>query len=159
MWKSLWQKIRQFDPLKPGMEHFLLICVILLMASVLLSQLFLGRGDTRASFTDIDQYEGTMVDSIHAAMTYGELELTLKDARPSNKIKILINGEVAQTFREPTMTFPVLENSLVEISGVDFASPFSVEVSRVSDNIDSGSLTQLVRVDKNIVIIGRILFH
>ena len=57
------------------------------------------------------------------------------------------------------MTFPVLENSLVEISGVDFASPFSVEVSRVSDNIDSGSLTQLVRVDKNIVIIGRILFH
>ena len=140
------------------LENVLSCTMVLLLFSMLLSQFFLVREETRTSFTNIENYEGKAIEHLAAAMQYGEIELSMVDARPSSKVKILVNGEAVSDFREGTVKLPVLENSLIEIDGSGYNGSFTVLFNAASDNINTSDINPKLLVNKNIEILGRILF-
>ena len=141
------------------LEKSLLYLFVSLLFSVLLSQTFLVRNDTREIFTQMDKYEGKAIKSIDNALVYGEIEFTLDTPRAGDKIKIMSNGSAAAVFNNATVRIPVLENSLIEIDATGYDGECNVTLNYLSDNIDDGCLAKTVKLNKNIAVVGKILFR
>lgn len=130
--------------------------LLLLLSILLLSQLVLTLPGGRAVLTDADNFEGIYKNGENPSATLAEITLTLIDAQPGSDIEILQNGQPIAIFYNENIKVTVSDNSVLEIDGRRVNKPFSVSVSGIPSNIDAENITDIVHVNSNISLIGRI---
>lgn len=136
-------------------EQALTIGLILLLAAVAVTQLFLLRPDTRAIFTnDVPQNEG---GGLRAANR--QAVITLETEQPEPGVFVVVNGVKKQSFIQKKVTIQVPEHSLIQISAEGVNHGISVAVTGLSDYVVRRNLNLNVEGEKNIFFIGRILFQ
>jgi len=84
---------------------------------------------------------------------YGEI--TLKTSIYTDDVFVLQNGEPIAAFLNSTVTFPVRNNSVIEIDGSRFKKSFDVTIVEKSSNI-TGINDEKITVNRNIAMFGRI---
>lgn len=126
-----------------------------LVAVLLMVQLALTTPGARAVLTFTDKFEGVMKsDSDKSSL--GEITLSLVDLEPVSDIEILQNGQPIAMFYDKEIKITVSDNSVIEIDGRRVKTPFAVEISGVSSNIEIEGKTTYVNVNSNISLIGRV---
>jgi hypothetical protein len=132
------------------------ILTIITLSLLLLAQLVLTTPGIRAVLTYTDKFEGLYGNSQTQSSTLGEITLTLQGVEPASDIEILQNGQPIAIFYEAEINITVSDNSVIEIDGRKVKTPFSVRVSKLSPNIEAEDIPQIVHVNSDISLIGRI---
>lgn len=136
-------------------EQALTIGLILLLAAVAVTQLFLLRPDTRAIFTDdAPQKEGGGLCEANR-----QAVITLETEQPEPGVFVVVNGVKKQSFIQKKVTIQVPEHSLIQISAEGVNHGISVAVTGLSDYVVRRNLNLKAEGEKNIFFIGRILFQ
>jgi hypothetical protein len=132
------------------------ILTIITLSLLLLAQLVITTPGIRAVLTYTDKFEGLYGNSQTQSSTLGEITLTLQGVEPASDIEILQNGQPIAIFYEAEINITVSDNSVIEIDGRKVKTPFSVRVSKLSPNIEAEDIPQIVHVNSDISLIGRI---
>jgi len=142
-------------PIYINLSRMFKITVYILTALLLTAQLALTIPGARTVLTFVDRLEG-VGDSSGVTTALGEIKLTLDGIEPSSSIDVLQNGRSVMFFYDREISLTVSDNSVIEIDGTSINTPFTVRVSKLSDNIKIENDAVSVEVNSNISILGRI---
>lgn len=133
------------------------ISMYVLVAALLVTQLALTTPGARAVLTFIDKFEGVL--STEGTSTLGEITLTLIDAEPTSEILVLQNGRPIAMFYDREIKITVSDNSVIEIDARKVKTPFAVEISNISSNIEIENNVTYIEVCSDISLVGRIFIR
>lgn len=127
--------MRKFKNMFGENKHLLILAVpSVLLAVIIAAQVCLRNSSTRAMFTEIEKYED-MQYKAEADISYGYLTIKLTKGKPSEKIELWYNGEMAETMSKKSVTLKVECDGVVEIKN-DSGSLITAEVGGIDDNLE-----------------------
>jgi len=145
-------------PVFIDLKMIFIVPFVVLLFTVLLSQLMLTIPEYRVLLSHTDRYNSVFVNSETTGFENGEIVLKLKNCKDNNKVRVLKNGVPIAIFYEDKISVPVTDNSLIEIDATKLDYGFGVELVSASEHIEKEYISKEIEANSNICILGRVLF-
>ena len=130
--------------------------LVFLLVVVSISQIGLLFVKSRQYLTNVDVLEGAISVGSQSYIDKGTLTMTLLSGKPSEKIEILVNGEVVDNFNEKIKTIDIMSQSVIEIKAPK-DTPIEVELTNISDTLKTVLNNEKIYV-KGIEVLCRVVF-
>ena len=130
-------------------------CAVL-ACGIIAVQLGMREPKTRNILTDIDILDGAILAGTDSILDVGHITLTINSGTPSDKIKILVNGEEIDVFNSDTKEIKITNQSVIEINNTG-KSEVSIALKNISDNLTTVLNNEEITV-KGTKILCRVIF-
>lgn len=139
-----------------NIEKILLNFAFILFFILITTQIGLVSDILRPYLSDIEVFEGHVINEVDSLIQEGTVTLELVDISRENNVKILINGNEVSAFRERSVDIKVKQDSVIEIDGSRLKTNVTVRITSKSSNIISDIVGKEVAVQSNIKFLARI---
>ena len=150
------KKCENSDSLYSSLMVILGTFLVFLLVVVSISQIGLLFVKSRQYLTNVDILEGAISVGSQSYIDKGTLTMTLLSGKPSEKIEILVNGEVIDNFNEKIKTIDIMSQSVIEIKAPK-DTPIEVELTNISDTLKTVLNNEKIYV-KGIEVLCRVVF-
>lgn len=130
--------------------------IIVLLAALILSQIFLMNQTARAVLSRTDRLEGKSIADSQLFIKKGELEISIENYPALRPLLFYVNGERVPTPAGKAIRLQIKDGDVIEVSGADFSDTAILKVTTVSDNITVPELGKLIYVSSNLVMVDRV---
>ncbi len=123
---------------------------------VVISQICLSSNSLRVYLTNVDMLDGIVAVNSQYQPQTGYVTLYMTDGQPGEDIKILVNGEVYDSFDEQKKNIEIKMQSVIEVLN-NSKKNIAVVAKEFSDNI-TATLNNGNTTVKDISVIARVVF-
>ncbi len=153
------QRYKRYNQWWDKIEKKILILTVILFLVLYVSQLLnfviTERGGSLLS-SKVESLEGKSISDNQTNINTGTIEFTVISNSEFSDIHIYLNGEYYTSFNKKSVILNVKNDDIIEISGIKSKYPAKIKISSISNNILGLKLNDIVKVNKNFVVAGRI---
>lgn len=130
--------------------------IILLLAALILTQVFLMNQTVKTIISRTDRLEGISIADSQLFIKKGEIEISIENYSVLKSLDFFVNGERVPATGSRSVKLHIKDGDVIEVSGAKFEDVAILKVTSVSDNITVPELGKLIYVNNNLVLVDRV---
>lgn len=146
---------RWWNIVEKNLIKIAVLLFLVLYVSQMLNFIITQRGGSLLTL-QIEKLEGKAISNSQTKINTGTVELTVISNSDYQNIQVYLNGDYFTSFSKKSISLTVKNNDIIEINGINNAFPAQIKVSKLTDNILGINADEIIKVNKNFVIAGRI---